>query len=129
MISNLRFKNTLVLFLTTCLFMAMAPSVAIIQKAYDPTGTWNYEVETPEGTLTGEMKITKSENEFEVIIESDVYGTLELEEVALEGNVMEASLELEGDLLDFEFEFDGDSMEGVVYSGEDELSISAERKN
>lgn len=98
-----------------------------IQNAYDPTGTWNYEVETPDGNLTGEMTIKKVDGEFEVKIESDVYGTLELEDITFEKMVMEASIEIEGDQIEFEWEFDGDSMEGTVYSGEDELAMTAER--
>lgn len=102
---------------------------AEVQKAYDPSGTWNYEVETPEGTLTGEMTIKKADDQFEVVIESDVYGTLELEDITFEKMVMEASIEIEGDQIEFEWKFDGDSMEGAAYSGEDELAMTAERKS
>ena len=115
--------SLLVVLSLTALSVASADMLAA-----DPVGTWAYEVETPDGTLTGDMIIAKSDGEWSVTIESDVYGNLELEEISLEGDVMEASMELEGDVLDFEFEFDGDSMEGVVYAGEDELPISAERK-
>ncbi|MFY0594484.1 hypothetical protein [Roseivirga sp.] len=100
-----------------------------IQDKYSPVGTWEYKVSTPDGDLTDEMTISKDEDgDWQVSIESDVYGTLNLEDITFEKNVMEASVDLNGDSVAFEFEFDGDSMEGMVYAGEDELTISAERK-
>jgi len=100
-----------------------------IQDNFTPVGVWVYSVSTPDGDLTDEMTITKDEEGgFEVSIESDVYGTMELEDITFEKMVMEASVELNGDNVSFEFEFDGDSMEGMVYAGEDELTITAERK-
>ncbi|OEK04422.1 hypothetical protein [Roseivirga misakiensis] len=99
------------------------------QDKYSPVGVWTYKVSTPDGDLEDEMTISKNdEGAFEVSIESDVYGTLELEDITFEKMVMEASVDLNGDSVAFEFEFDGDSMEGMVYAGEDELSITAERK-
>ncbi len=96
---------------------------------YDPTGVWDYEVETPDGTLQDEMTIKKNEEgEYEVSIASDVYGTLVLQEVTFEKNVMEGHVEIEGDRIEFEMKFEGDSMEGSIYAGEDELTVTAERQ-
>lgn len=100
----------------------------VVQDKYDPSGVWNYEVETPEGNLQDVMTISKDDDgEYQVTISSDVYGDLVLEDISFEKMVMEASVDIEGETIEFEFNFDGDSMEGTAYAGEDELSITAER--
>ena len=85
-------------------------------------------VETPDGAQTGEMTIEKSEGVYEVTIESKVYGTLELAKVKLDKANIVGELELEGNSLEFDMDYDGDSMEGTIYMGESELSLSAERQ-
>ena len=118
---TINIKRSFALLAMTLLFVAAAP-------ALDPVGVWDYEVTTPDGDVTGEMTITKTDDGYAVVIESDMYGKMELEDVTMEENVMEASFELDGMLLDFEFEFDGDELEGVVYAGEDELSFTATKQ-
>jgi len=98
-------------------------------SAADITGTWDYEVTMPDGSgLTGEMKIAKAEGDYEVTIFSDVYGKMELEDVTMEKNTMEATFEIEGETIEFVMEFDGDSMEGIVYSEGGEIEITAEKQ-
>lgn len=120
----LNLKKSFALFAMTLLFIAASPA----DLAFGPEGTWEYEVETPDGNVAGEMEITVSEGEYAVTIESDQYGTMKLDDVTMEDDVIEATFELEDMILDFVLEFDGDSMEGVVYAGEDELALTAERK-
>lgn len=115
-----------ILFLTA---LAFPVKQGVSQTEYSPVGTWDYEVETPDGTLTDEMIIAEDEDgEYEVSIESDVYGTLTLSEITFEKMIMEGVIEVEGESMSVEFEFDGDSMEGIVYTGEEELSITAEKQ-
>ena len=102
-------------------------------RAYDPSGIWDYTVPTDEGDLIGEMTITKEENEWQIKIESDVYGTLELVDVTFEETkdkeiFMGGNVEIEGDVIDFEFEFDGDTLEGIIGTPDGDLDISAERQ-
>jgi len=52
--------------------------------AYDPSGIWDYTVVTEEGDLTGEMTIEKEDGDWQITIETDMYGTLELEDVTLD---------------------------------------------
>lgn len=98
------------------------------QTTYDPSGTWDYEVETPDGNVTGEMIVKLEEGEYEVVIKSDVYGDLTVSDITFEKMVMEGEIAVEGQSMSVEFEFDGDDMEGAVYTGEDELAITAERQ-
>lgn len=121
----LNFKSAvafLMLMSTMMVFTAMDKA-----PAYDPVGIWVYEVETPDGTSTGDMTITKEEDGFGVVIETDQFGTLELEEVELDGNEMTGSVDLQGTPAEFEFEFDGDTMTGIVLFDGQELPIEAER--
>ena len=105
-----------------------ANSITHLTKA-DPSGTWEYEVSMPDGSsLTGDLKISKVENEYEVTIYSDVYGTMELDNVTMEGTTLEATFEMEGDTIEFELEIDGDSMEGTVYTPDGAIDMSAEKK-
>jgi hypothetical protein len=96
---------------------------------YSPVGTWNYEAQSPDGTLKDVMTITlNAEGIYEVTIKSQVYGTLELHDVEFDKMVMTGNVEIEGQSIEFEMKFDGESMEGLVYAGEDELVIKAERQ-
>ena len=109
------------------MFALFTASKAVAQE-YDPTGVWNYEVEMPEGTLTGEMTITKTDKGYEVVIKSDVYGTLELEDVTFKEMVLTGVTEVDGGDVDFEFQFDGDVIEGIIGTDDGELSMTAKRK-
>lgn len=96
--------------------------------AYDPTGTWVYEIETPDGAISGDMTIAKTDGEFEVKVETDDFGTLELEDVEVKDKEMTASVDVQGVTAEFEVEFDGDEMSGVILYGGEELPIVAERE-
>lgn len=123
-IANLT-KSMLLMTLAITLF-AVAP--VKVDNAYDPSGDWTYEIEIPEqGAISGDMTIKKEGEGWDVVVETDDYGTLNLQDVELDGTDMTGTVEVAGGLADFEMEFDGDSMEGVIYFGEDELPITAER--
>ncbi|GAB5525051.1 MAG: hypothetical protein Roseis2KO_29230 [Roseivirga sp.] len=122
----LNLKNTVafvMLLATMTVFTAMDKA-----PAYDPTGTWNYEIETPDGAISGDMTIAKADGEFEVTVETDDFGTLELEDVEVKENEMTASVDVQGVTAEFEVEFDGDEMSGVILYGGEELPIVAERE-
>ncbi len=120
-------KTTICAFLFLAALTLNADEVSQ-QTKYDPSGTWDYEVETPDGNLTGEMTVKLTEGKYEVVIKTDVYGNLTLADVAFEKMLMEGSISVEGQSMSIEFKFDGDDMEGAVYTGEDELAITAKRQ-
>ena len=96
--------------------------------AYDPTGTWNYEIETPDGAISGEMEIEKEGEGYKVVIGTDDFGDLELEDVEFnDKNEMTGSVDVQGVTAEFEVEFEDDSMSGVIFYGGEELPIEAER--
>jgi hypothetical protein len=101
--------------------------------AYDPSGIWDYTVPSDEGDITGEMTIANDDGDWQITIESDIYGTLELEDVTLEENkekevFMDGNVDIEGDVIEFYFEFDDDSLEGVVGTPDGDMDITAERQ-
>lgn len=122
----LNLKNSvafLMLLATMFAFTAMDKA-----PAYDPTGTWTYEIETPDGAISGDMTIAKKEGEFVVSVETDDFGTLELEDVEVKDKEMTASVDVQGVTAEFEVEFDGDEMSGIILYGGEELPIVAERE-
>ena len=118
-----KFSIGIVMLLITVGLTAMKPV-----STANLVGTWDYEVPTDQGTLEGEMTITKNEAKFDISIETTSYGTLELDEIKVSGNDLTANVELEGATIEFEFEFDGDSMEGTIGTPDGELEITAKRR-
>jgi hypothetical protein len=101
-------------------------------SAYDPSGVWDYSVPTEEGDITGEMTIAMEDDEWQITIETVMYGTLELENVILEETkeeiLMDGNVDVEGNDITFDFEFDGDSVEGIVGTPDGDMDLTAERQ-
>lgn len=103
-----------------------------ITNAYDPSGTWNAEIEVPGRTVDLIITISKNdEGEFEVSIEDTDEGeTKELEDVSFdeEDKVMTGEVDADGTTIDIELKFDGDSLEGTVSAEGMEMELSGERE-
>jgi hypothetical protein len=128
---QLTYSSLLIVFATLFFLSATSSNDLIINadSQYNPSGTWDYEAQTPDGTLKDVMTITlNAEGVYEVSIKSQIYGTLDLDDVVFEKMVMTGNVEIEGETIEFEMKFDEESMEGLVYTGEDELVIKAERQ-
>ena len=111
------------------LSVAMSPITLTKNRAYDPTGTWAYEIETPDGAISGDMKVEKDGDTYKVVIGTDDFGDLELEDAEFnDKNEMTGSVDVQGVTAEFEVEFEEDSMEGIILYGGEELPITAERK-
>ena len=95
---------------------------------YDPTGIWDYKVETEQGTLSDKLTISKGDDGYEISIETTQYGTLELENVKLKGNDITADIDMQGATVEFEFEFDEDTMKGTVTTPDGEMNMTAKRR-
>ena len=113
----------LLMFLTVGL-TSMKPATAI-----DPSGVWDYEVETPQGNMTGELTIKKSDGDYAVSIETEQFGTLELGNITLEGNEMTADIDMQGATVEFSFEFDGDAMKGSIATPDGDMDITAKKRS
>lgn len=117
------------------LLIALAGFTAMDRvPAYDPSGTWTYEIETPDGAISGDMEIAKDGNGFKVIVQTDDFGDLELEDVEVKDGkdkdtaTMTGSVEVQGVDANFDVEFSGDEMEGYIEYGGEELPIVAEKQ-
>jgi uncharacterized protein YxjI len=95
---------------------------------YDPTGIWDYEVETEQGTLNDKLTISKGDDGYEVSIETTQYGTLELENIKFKGTKITANIDMQGAVVDFEFEFEDDTMKGTITTPDGEMDMTAKRR-
>lgn len=120
-------KNKLVLGMVFFMLTIGLTSMQSIIKI-DPSGIWDYEVEAGEGSMTGEMTIEKSDDSYSVSIETTQFGTLELENIELDGNDLKANIDMQGALIEFEFKFDGDTMKGSVATPDGDLGITAKKR-
>ena len=101
-------------------------------KAYDPSGTWNVEIELPDETTKMIMIISKDdEGEFEISMEDTAEDeTVELDEISFdeEDMTLTAEVEVDGSTVEIALEFDGDSVEGMVYADGMEFELTGERE-
>lgn len=97
------------------------------KKAYDPTGTWEYYVETPDGGSGGTMTIAGAPGAYTGTLSTDQFGTLELMGLDIVDQNMTASIEVMGMGADLEAAFEGDTFSGVVYLGEDAFPMEGKR--
>lgn len=97
------------------------------EKAYDPTGTWEYSVEAPDGATNGQLVIKGAPGAYTASLETDQFGTLEIGGVDFQGKSMTGSIDVMGNTADIECDFDGDTFTGAVYLGEDALPMEGRR--
>lgn len=100
--------------------------------AYDPTGTWNIEIDLPDRTAEGIIVISKNDKgEYEVSMEDPSEGeTVELEEVSFdeEEMILTGEADADGITLEIKLEFEGDTIEGKVSAEGMEMKLSGERE-
>ena len=96
-------------------------------KPYDPTGVWEYAVDTPDGGSSGTLRINGSPGAYTASLETDQFGTLELYGVSVQGTAMTGAIEVMGTAAEIECQFDGDTMSGAVYLGQEVFPMSGKR--
>ncbi|MBO6661749.1 hypothetical protein [Roseivirga sp.] len=97
------------------------------QKAYDPAGVWEYSVDTPDGGSSGTLRIMGSPGAYSATLETDQFGTLDVNGVTVQGTNMTGSIEVMGTVAELECQFDGDAMSGAVYLGQDAFPMTGKR--
>ena len=80
------------------------------KKAYDPTGTWEYVVETPDGANGGTLVIAGNPGAYTAVLNTDQFGELEISDVDVVDTNMTGSIEVMGNVAELECSFDGDEM-------------------
>lgn len=96
-------------------------------EVYDPTGTWEYSVEAPDGATGGKLVIQGAPGIYTASLETDQFGTLEISDVDVQGTSMTGSIDVMGNTADIECDFEGDTFTGSVYVGEDALPMEGRR--
>jgi hypothetical protein len=99
---------------------APAKKEVVKKKApvYSPVGVWEYTVDTPDGGAAGIMRITGEPGAYEASLETDQFGTLEIEGLDIVGMSMSGSIEVAGTIAEIEGDFDGDDFSGAVVMGD-----------
>ncbi len=97
------------------------------EKAYDPTGTWEYTVDAPDGATGGKLMIQGAPGTYSASLETDQFGTLELTDVDFQGTSMTGVIDVMGNSAAIECDFEGESFSGYVYFGEDALPMEGRR--
>lgn len=120
--SKNKFFIGLFLIFTSLTFMSMK-SVEV----YDPSGTWNYELQANYEVLKGTVTIKKTENSYKVTIETTTYGKLELREVKYKEKVITGNVDVAGVATDFKMKFKHNLMDGTINYGGQEIPFSAKR--
>lgn len=97
------------------------------EKAYDPTGTWEYSVDAPDGATGGKLVIQGDPGTYTAQLETDQFGTIEVNDVDFQGTAMTGNIDVMGNVAEIECDFEGDTFSGVVYFGEDTLPMEGRR--
>lgn len=97
------------------------------EKAYDPTGTWEYSVDQPDGASEGKLVIQGAPGIYSASLETDQFGTLEIDNIDFQGTSMTGSINVMGNTAELECNFEGDTFTGAVYVGEDALPMEGRR--
>jgi len=116
-------------FVASCATTGASSNTASVKKkkVYDPTGTWEYVVATPDGGGGGTMTIEGKAGAYTGVLSTDQFGDLELMNLDIQDNNMNASVEVMGMGADIEVTFEGESFAGAVYLGEDAFPIEGNR--
>jgi len=126
-IKNAALLLAMIFFIASCAASSTGTTAKAKKKAYDPTGSWEYYVDTPDGGSGGTMTISGSPGAYTGTLSTDQFGTLELTGLDVVDTNMTATIEVMGTGADIEVAFDGDTFSGVVYLGEDAFPMEGKR--
>lgn len=96
-------------------------------EVYDPTGTWEYSVESPDGATGGKLVIQGAPGIYTASLETDQFGTLEISDLDVQDTSMTGTIDVMGNTADIECDFEGDTFTGSVYVGEDAFPMEGRR--
>ena len=113
--------------IASCAASGTGSTAAAKKKEYDPTGQWEYVVDTPDGGSGGTMTIAGAPGAYTGMMSTDQFGDLELMGLDIVDQNMTASIEVMGMGADIEATFEGDTFSGAVYLGEDAFPVEGNR--
>lgn len=95
------------------------------EDVVDPVGDWEYMVTTD--VSRGVISISGNPGAYKASMTTEVFGTLELMDLEIEGNALNANLDVGGTAAKIQLQFDGDKIEGAVTAGEDKFPFEGKR--
>ncbi len=120
-------KLTLVLSLMV-LFMPGCNSgseKANTDQPFDPIGKWEYKVTTD--VSYGVIDISKKDNSYSALMTTEVFGTLEVMNLSINGTSLRGDLDVGGTPATLKCDFDGDKFTGSVTAGETKFPMEGQR--
>ncbi len=94
-------------------------------KAFDPVGDWEYKVTTD--VSYGVITITGEKDNYAGSMTTEVFGTLQIQALKIEGNTLTGDLDVGGTPAKIECDFDGDEISGAVTAGADKFPFVGKR--
>jgi hypothetical protein len=121
-------QNNITRFLIIFLITGLLGGCAASKSAYSPAGTWDYEVKnTPNGDANGKMMLSKNGDEYEGNFQTSEYGTLQMRDITLEGNMLKSTFYVQGETFELNGLFEGDSFSGKITSNYGTFDMIANR--
>lgn len=109
-------------------FIGLLASCAASKSAYNPSGTWDYEVKnTPDGDSNGKMMLSREGEAYTGHFQTSEYGTIQMHNVMLEGNTLKSTFYIQGETLELSGLFEGDSFTGKITSNVGTFDVTANR--
>ena len=99
------------------------------KDAYSPVGVWEYTVDTPDGGSGGVLRITGEPGSYEAVLETDQFGSLEIQDLDIVGMSMTGNIDVAGNTAEIEGDFDGDDFSGAVVVGDQVFPLEGTRKS
>ncbi|OEK04371.1 hypothetical protein [Roseivirga misakiensis] len=96
-------------------------------ESFDPIGEWEYKVTTD--VSYGVITISEQGNSYAASMTTEVFGTLELMNLSLEGTTLTGDLNVGGTPATIKCEFDGNEFTGLVSAGETKFPMVGHRAN
>ena len=96
-------------------------------EAYSPVGVWEYTVDTPDGGSTGTMRVKGAPGTYDVVLETDQYGSIRVDGIQMVGRSMTGSIDVAGNAADLEIDFDEENFSGVVVMGDQVFPLDGTR--
>lgn len=120
-------KSYIAPFIALILGIFLVSGCASTKKLVDSyVGKWNYDLETPQGTFSGNMQITHDGNEFHGSLNSDM-GSVDLSDLKIEDGKLTANFDMQGNTIDVTGNFEGEVFNGNFSAGGFDMPFKASR--
>ncbi len=89
-------------------------------------GKWNYDLQTPQGNISGNMEIKEAGKDFSGALNSDM-GSVDLTDLLIKDGKLTAKFEVQGNEMDLKGDFQGDEFNGTISASGFDIPFKATR--